>query len=199
MERALAITGAGLNFLYTGRRRRPVPKRPTALHRQVYERLLVQLCAVLGAVTSPDGGEAASGAFARFVGRDDLLKFPKLEADKVDVSTACGHLDPLESMESAAATLLRSPDLLFEERAGSLPKVSAFRAGRREEYVKLLKRQLRVGKVGLSTHPRATAGVFAANEQGRPFAARSLGRLLGHGGGVPSSKAATPREPVRSC
>ena len=48
IEDMLGVTGAGLNFLYFGQRCRPVPHRPTALHRSVYERLLQQLLQVTG-------------------------------------------------------------------------------------------------------------------------------------------------------
>ena len=166
LELALAVTGAGLNFMFCGGRRRPVPRTLTALHRKTYERLIVQLCAVLESVPTADVAVDAAGAFGAVVGRGSELKFPDLAADKVAVSSTCGHLDPLDCMDPEQAKLLRCPKRLFEGRDATLPKRSAFRAGCRAEYVKLVKKQARAGKIGFSTEPRATAGVFVVEKRG---------------------------------
>ncbi len=190
VERALALTGAGLNFLYTGGRRRRIPRAATSLHRRVYEDLLTQLCAVLKPVALLYREVAPDGAFARFVGRDDLEKFPELVADKVDVSARCGHLDPLEFVDQESRAVLLSPELLFADRGSSLPKVASFRGGSREEYLKLLKKQLRAGKVGLTGRPRAAAGVFVVNKRGG-----AAQREVWNGSLVTEAAAAPPKPP----
>ena len=130
IERMLCITGAALNFMYTGGRTRPVPKNATKLHRGVYSSLLDRLLHVLRNL-EVSGCDLESHGFARVVGRGDLAKYPKLDADRVDVAADCGLLDPLPHVDAESAALLESPESLFDTKNCVLPTKSEFTSGPR--------------------------------------------------------------------
>ena len=99
------------------------------------------------------------------MGRGECGRFLDLDASKVAVMDNCGRLDPLACIDSFSADWLGSPTGLFGARARSLPKAASFRAGARCKYVKLVKRELRAGKLGLASDACAAASVFVVGKR----------------------------------
>ena len=189
IDSMLQLTCAGLNFLYSGKRSRGVPRSPTALHRQVGQRLLKQLLEVLKPLAETPFDGACSGAFARAVGRDDSSAFPELKTSCVDLLSGAGQVDPIAALDGTARRIVEDPKLLFGKLPATLPKRSHFPAGARAEYVQLVARQLRAGRVGLTLRPKASASLFMVEKK------KTGKQRVIFNGGVISEAAEEPPKP----
>ena len=190
LEVALNATAAGLNFLYSEGRRARVPRRATRLHLGVYEHLLERLASVTAELHCGSSHLPVAGAFATMVGRDAATKFPPLVAERVDVVSGCGQLDPQAVLSPEHRRVLEDPAALFGERAGTLPTASAFAGGERAEYVHLVQRQLRADKLRLMWRPQATASVFTIGKKGKDTL-----REIWNGSMITEAAAAPPKPP----
>ena len=76
-----------------------------------------------------------------------------------------GLLDPLNILNPDHRNTLSSFEQLFPASVEHVPKSCSFKAGSRQEYLKLLSLQLRSGKVDLSSDVKSAASTFVIGMQ----------------------------------
>jgi len=189
--RVLNLAGAGLNFLFGGRRSLLVPGSCTHLHAEVYGCLLLKFLAGLATLDSAQVDIVSTNAFARLVGRGEWAAAPDLKADAVDLLDCCGSLNPFPALSEDAAKVVGSPDLPFPNGVKDVKRGCLFRAGARAEYLKLLARQLAAKKVALMIKPVASASTFVVQKRGG-----DRQREVWHGGPLSTAATAPPKPPL---
>jgi hypothetical protein len=100
--------------------------------------------------SSHHGAYAVIGSFDELSGGGAEGKYPTMIADRVDLLEVCGGVDPLPLLDDASAKICRDSSLMFPCGVGDADIYSTFRAGPRDEYLRLLQRQLDSGKVALA-------------------------------------------------
>ena len=153
----MRLSAAGLNFLYSGGKFSPVPVSVSSVHKTVLRRIVGQLQDIFGELDVSEPVLASKGAFGRVVGRGVVGKYPDLRSQMVDLLDDCARLDPLPILPSEHRATLTSPEQLFPNGTSSLPERVSFTSGPRGEYVNLVQRQVRSGKVSLMMEPSAAA------------------------------------------
>ena len=128
--------------------------------------------------------------FALVVGRPEVMKYPVLSSDAVDLLENSGRLDPQASLDKDTRSLVESSAGLFGSRAAALPTRVAFKAGPRSEYIRLVERQLRSGKVALMQKPKAVASSFTVGKPGK-----SILREIWNGSRITEAAEPPPKPP----
>ena len=164
---------------------RPVPTTSTAVHCTVLFRLAHQLLDIFGQLHDLSVVQAQQGSFANVVGRRMPMQrawacgrlrpvpsgksklYPALVSNKVDLLDRCALLDPMPAISEEYRWTLEDASLLFPDGSGSLPQRVVFTSGFRCQYIDLLERQLRAGKVHLMLRPATAAGAFTIGKQGK--------------------------------
>mmetsp|Transcript_179202 Transcript_179202/g.568670 ORF Transcript_179202/g.568670 Transcript_179202/m.568670 type:complete len:1089 (-) Transcript_179202:910-4176(-) len=191
LARMLDVSCAALNWLYTLGQCGPVPCSTSAIQRQMCVRILTKLvdAASLLAEAAPTAPLTAC-AFAALTLQDPASAYPSLLADRIALVDGCGNLDPVPCLPAEHATIVQSPDLMFARGTGCLPRSLVYDGGPRQEYIALVRRQLRAGKVALVGQACATGRVFAVAKRGT-----EQQREIWHGGQVTDAAAAPPPPP----
>ena len=97
-------------------------------------------------------------------------KFQDLNAEKVDNLEVAAACDPVPRLPREAQEVVSDARRMFADAAKDLETFEAFSAGARAEYVDLVVRQLRCGKVGLSTWCSGGGTSFAVGKPDRSLA-----------------------------
>ena len=116
-----------------------------------------------------------------------------MSAELIDIPSACGHLDPSPHLDQVGAQVLADTSLLFPEGLGSEPQSVPLHGGARLEYLKVVVKQLRGGKLALLQDALAAAQVFCVGKRG----SHKL-REVWHGGGLTSCAARAPKPPLQA-
>ena len=88
-----------------------------------------------------------------------------MEAHRVDMLDACGHLDVSEFVPSFFVETIDDPNRMFTDNMNRLP-IQARVRGSRAEYVMLVRRQVRSKKVVLGRCPKHVAERFTVGKKG---------------------------------
>ena len=117
-------------------------------------------------------------------------KFGNLKADAVDGIPCSGACNPLEMLPAEAKSIILDDKKLFRDAAPGMDHFEGIPESDRVEYVKLVAKQLRSGKLGLASSVRGGGTVLTVSKPG-------TGKLreVWHGRRV--SQAAAPPPPPR--
>ena len=88
------------------------------------------------------------------------LKYPKLKADAVDLPECAGTCDPMTLLPAELAKNVSDPDVIFHSQGQGYASAAGPTGKEREEYLKLVHRQLQCGKLVLLTDVRSVGDVF---------------------------------------
>ena len=116
------------------------------------------------------------------------LKFGNLQAEAVDVLSQAGACDPIVCLSDEVRAVLENENLMFAEAPSGLDVYEGVPLEEKEQYVKLVARQLRAGQLALSSHAKGGGGVFAV---GKPGGKRQ--RAVWNGNRVSASAAKPPK------
>mmetsp|Transcript_179200 Transcript_179200/g.568661 ORF Transcript_179200/g.568661 Transcript_179200/m.568661 type:complete len:200 (-) Transcript_179200:46-645(-) len=187
----LDVACAALNWLYALGRGGPVPQRPSTVQLKVGVRILTQLLGAAALLAeAPPKSFGGACAFRTLTQQDASSAYPSLEADRIALVDGCGILDPVPCLPDRYALVVESPDLMFPGGTSRLPKSITFDGGSRDEYVTLVRRQLRAGKVSLVIEAGAVGRVFSIAKRGT-----DQQREIWHGGLVTEAAASPPAPP----
>ena len=138
---------------------------PTELQKTVQLRLLTTLATLARRLETHAGAFSFDGMFGSLVGRGETNKYPPLCADQVDVLDKCGRVDPMTYIPTEVASVISQPSLMFPLGVTDIKRPAPLRGGSRDEYVRLLLRQLRSSTVGLVAEANASDGTFAVGKK----------------------------------
>ena len=146
----------------------PPPPRHTAAQQVAITNLVSRAVDFVKRLQLPKAGqlEHLLPDWVQGISRPAGPQYANLEADKVDCPEEAAAVDPLLRLPPELQSLLCDPDQLFPAPPPGLDCFGEFNAGARDEYVKLVAKQLRCGKVGLSSSPRAGGTVLAVGKPG---------------------------------
>ena len=161
----LNVSLGALNWMFSGEKSCAVPATATNLHKQVFSTICSKLVQIGESLDNSDAVSVSSGAFKRLVSSGKSDSFPLLKADLVDMLPKSGTVDPCKFISEHHADIVSDPCLLFPDGFHSLPAKPCTYTGPRREYVRLVSRQLRSGKVVLANSAFATATVFAVGKK----------------------------------
>jgi hypothetical protein len=148
----------GLNSLY-GCQVDPNATRPPILAQRVVQKRLWHKCCRF-VVRFHALGDVASGAesLASFT-NTEVAAVGRLVADSVDLLASSGKVDPVPFLSAEAKDSLLGSKL-FPDRSANLRKFPDVKQKDRAEYIRLVARQLRCGKVDLCKHIVGGGTVF---------------------------------------
>ena len=150
------VIGA-LNWLY-GAKRAALAQRPTLAQKAVLANIVQRSVSTLSRLQGVREG------WERFVpdfvpGSKQLAaSFQDLVADRVDNLETAALCDPLNHVPDKVRNSLNEPDGIFDKPSFALGFFDGFSRGDRDEYAKLVVRQLRSGKLGLSISCKGGGG-----------------------------------------
>ena len=186
-EFAKAIV-AVLNFLYRVRAPVLVPRRVSAAQRAALDNIESALQEFTERLLSCSSGPFGPGAWDVFE-PNAVEQRLELDAACVDCPERAGTCDPMPLLPEDVRAQLLDADGLFSAAPAGLDRFPGFYAGQRDEYLKLVVRQLRCGKIGLAGSVRGGGTVFPVG--------KSSGnqREVWHGSRVSAAAARPPRPP----
>ena len=158
------VIGA-LNWLY-GAKRAALAQRPTLAQKAVLANIVQRSVSTLSRLQGVREG------WERFVpdfvpGSKQLAAlFQDLVADRVDNLETAALCDPLNHVPDKVRNSLNEPDGIFDKPSFALGFFDGFSRGDRDEYAKLVVRQLRSGKLGLSISCKGGGASFAVGKPG---------------------------------
>ena len=186
------VTIRALNVLVGGRTPGPVIAR-TAPQRQSQGMVLIKALRLIMRARSAAEPLEGRTAWASLIDDQDDLPNPalksKLVADRCDLPEASGLVDPTPFLDAEAQAVIGSAERLFPNIADWLRHGGIISASDKNEYAKLVVRQLRANKVALFERVDAWASVFAVG--------KSSGnqREVWNGANLSSGAAPPPRPP----
>lgn len=153
-----SLAFAGLAYM-SGEQNVTTARKPTELQLAVQQRVVWKSNRLLEHVDKhfPAG---APLSFGSFVGRGDTSKYSGMCAGAVDGFPQCGLVEPMHFL--AVAT----PSIMFPSGVKAVGLRATISGKDCAEYIRLLIRHLRSGKVQLSAHARANAPVFTIGKSG---------------------------------
>ncbi|CAE7714737.1 PDE9A [Symbiodinium sp. CCMP2592] len=104
--------------------------------------------------------------FVPWIGKPAAATFQDLDADRVDNLSVAGACDPLPHLPADVQGVVQNPRYMFEGALPGLEQFEDFSAGSRDEYARLVVKQLRCGKLGLSTRCKGGGASFAVGKPG---------------------------------
>ena len=175
----------GLNYLYADCM--CTSKVPTHMRLRVHH--------VLGSIgsrwllmgqhlASNEGSLAVDSAYDKLVKKYNSANYIPLKAECVDLPSKCGAVDPTTFLPTELRTLLRDPSSMFPDGVAHMRNHPRF-AGSWSEYILLVRRQLRKGKVRLALGCMHAAPVFVVKK-------KTPGRQREVWNGGPLSRATCP-------
>ena len=186
------LSSASLNWMYGLGRPQPVPRSATAVQRAALERIAGKIADAAALLDETDPSDLIEReAFERLVGTNRDAAYPDLAAAQVDLLEVCGQLDPACCLAPAAAAVIESASAMFPHGLGGAVGEAVFASGPREQYVALVRRQLRAGKVVLAGEALASGRVFAIGKK-----AGGKVREIWHGGQVTAAAERPPAPPA---
>ena len=135
--------------------------------------------------------ESLTPDWVRLKDRPLGLIYGGLQADKVDVLATAGVCDPVPCLPLEARAVVESEDLMFAEAPAGLDEHERVLPEDKQEYIKLVVRQLRAKLLGLAAQAKAGGPVVAV---GKPGGTRQ--RVVWNGSRV-SAAACRPPKPRR--
>ena len=143
---------------------------PTQAQRRVHQTFVdkaVRLLLRLADVAYPASGPAALSALAHEQPRDPCETSTKLQASAFDLlGLGCSAgVDPLPYLPCELKRHLKSPSALFRELPAAAAPFPGIRDRDRQEYARLVRRQLEAEKVELMTTIRAGGTIFAVGKR----------------------------------
>ncbi len=177
---------AVLNFLYGVRAPVMVPRRVSAAQQAALGNIDACLQEFSARLLSCPPGSLDVDAWDAFEPDAGEAKL-ELDAARVDCPERVGTCDPLPLLLDEVRARLLDAEALFCEAPPGLERFRGFYAGRRAEYLKLVVRQLRCGKLSLAESGRGGGTVFPVG--------KSSGnqREVWHGSRVSAAAARPPR------
>ena len=103
---------------------------------------------------------------------------PPLNAEGCDLLKRSACVDPLPFISPEHAAIVSDPKIMFDDLAPDTVVTGRLNRGDREEYAKLVVRQLRSGKVGIGDSVFASETIFAVGKSNGALAGRSPSRAL---------------------
>lgn len=178
-----------LNDMYNVPVGAPVPQRPLKSHRAVHERIFDSCSDLVRRLDSAEGKAWTTCVMVRpeTVGCTPTKGPIPLVADKVDVLEKAGLQDPMRCLPADVQQTLREPKLLFPGVAAGSMRIPDLAAKELREYCKLTCRQLRSGKLLLTSSPAAGGGCFCIGKRDSTKV-----REIWHGGRVSRACARPP-------
>jgi hypothetical protein len=153
VTRMLNLTAGGLNWMYFGGRRGAPPSTVTSLHLAVGQRIVSKLLVLVETLGEEQADVEIGGSSERLVCPASDQKYPVLDAEAVAVPTACGEFDPLPCLTKADTEIVTSADRIFQYSANHVPSKVDYNGHPRDDYIALVRRQLRAGKLDLMARP----------------------------------------------
>ena len=160
---------AALNWLYGVKLTASAPSKHTACQRSVVAHIVTRAVATLERLQS-----VQDGAWQRFLpdfvtghGPPQTSSFQDLVADRVDNLVVAARCDPLPHLPPEVQVSLAEASSIVQAAAGDdLAAFEGFSRGARLEYAQLVVKQLRCGKLGLSTTCKGGGTTFAVSKPG---------------------------------
>ena len=161
---------AALNWLYGVKLGARAPAKHTACQRTVVANVVARANSVLDRLQAVENG-TWERFLPDFVARPlrpaaVASSFLDLVADRVDNLEAAGLCDPLPHLPPDVQSKLCGDSEIVPASAEHLDCFGTVSHGSREEYAKLVAKQLRCGKLGLSTWCKAGGTTFAVGKPG---------------------------------
>ena len=161
---------AALNWLYGVKQGARAPAKHTACQRAVVANVVARANSVLVRLQTVEDG-SWERFLPDFVARPlrpaaVASSFQDLVADRVDNLEAAALCDPLPHLPPDVQSKLCGESEIVAATAENLDCFEAVPHGSREEYAKLVVKQLRCGKLGLSTWCKAGGTTFAVGKPG---------------------------------
>ncbi|CAE7733116.1 PDE9A [Symbiodinium sp. CCMP2592] len=166
--RFINVVLVSLNWLYGVKRSAAVPQAHTASQRTVVDSIVERSLSVLHRLQ-----EVVDGEWERFLPdfvdirgqkQPASTAFQDLVAERVDNLEFAAQCDPLPHLPAEVQSCLQKG--IIESPPPGLHLFESFSRGSREEYAKLVIRQVRCGKLGLSTHCCGGGTSFAVGKHG---------------------------------
>ena len=157
-------TVAGLNFQFSNLRAKISGASASGAQRAVFANLGDQWWRLGAQLSRSTLAPTPGSAYRRLVSKGSCPKAVPLRADRVDIPPACSRVDPSPFLPPDVRRIACDPELLFPDGVEAV-RMTRFSAGARAEYVLLLRRQIRVGKIRLTTHANHVSSVFAVGKQ----------------------------------
>ena len=98
--------------------------------------------------------------------RTDGPRYGEIKAEAIDCLVQAGMCDPLPHLPVSVQGTLMDPSALFENAPNGLDGFAGVAETERLEYVKLVAKQLRCGKLGLSERVKGGGSVLAVSKPG---------------------------------
>ena len=178
---------AALSFLH-GDRAVSVDRAPTRLQMDVQLHVLSKVEQLFTRLAQSTPGDA-SLTFGAFVGRGKSTKYPTTDPEQVDGLRKAGLVDPLPFLGKSMRDVVSSAAQMFPDGVNAEISEATFTAGKRADYLTLLVRHLRSGKVALCTNAVAAGSVFVV---GKPNGKQ---REVWHGGRISEAARRPPKPP----
>ena len=164
---ANAVIGA-LNWCFGVKKGTPGPLQRTVVQQDVVQRLVHRCIDFEQRLQKPEAGtwEALTPDWVILEDRPLGARYGNLQADRVDVLPQAGACDPLPCLPPQARALVEDELRMFAEAPGGLAVYEDVVSEDRQEYVKLVVRQLRAKQLGLASHAKAGGSVIAVGKPG---------------------------------
>ena len=157
-----------LNFLYNVNPAIGVPSAHNAAQLDVVARVVSRTCDLAQRLQELLQGtwEHLLPDWVQHVDRPQGPRYGDLSADRVDVLEHSGLCSALECLPEEVQKVVQDPNQLFAEAPADLNCFESFSTGEQAEYVKLVCRQLRSGKIGLASSVRGGGTVLCVGKPG---------------------------------
>ena len=154
---------AALNMLFADMspaQQTRLARTPTKSQRAVHDHLAQRCARFLGCAASlSSNDEAMSWSFKCFEEKA-ASKYPAMKADCVDLPTVAATCDSSRLLPPELARSIMDPEGMFPADACQASEVSRPEGVQRDEYIKLVHRQLHCGKTKLRVQCKALGDVF---------------------------------------
>ena len=149
-----------LNCLYGKGQQSRRTDRLSAACRSIFVILIEKVVRFAERCLEASSPDSPLDAFLEVSGQAENLVSSTLSADAFDLLESSGGVDPMPSLDPVVAQPLLDESLLFPDPPQGLNKFANVRSEHRAEYVLLVARQLRAGKVRLARSVNAGATIF---------------------------------------
>lgn len=184
-----------LNFLYRASSRNGLPSRVTGAQSDVHCRIVERCVDLLHRLERCTAGrwEHLVPSWVQGADLPEGVRYGELQSHRVDVLPSAALCDPLCALRNDIREMVSSEAHMFPSPPAGLDEFEGFASGSREEYVKLVAKQLRAGQLGLTSAPKGGGTVIGV---GKPSGKQ---RAVWNGRRVSQAAAPPPKPEHLAC
>lgn len=155
---------SGLNYLNSNFKVAAPAPRPSNAQRHILQDLAVRWWRLGRHLHMAEVDEGIHDAFSALVGKGMSPQAMPLRAECVDMPAKCAVVTPEPFLPKDIIDTIHNPLKLFPDGVAAVCEELRYRGGARAEYIMLLRRQARVGKVVFRSSVQHAAPVFAVRK-----------------------------------